>query len=304
MSVFAFIGFGELGASLAEGLGRSGAHPLVAYTRDPTRPEAAAALGERLRQTRTQLCTDLADAVSGASAVLSVVPADASLTITTAAAPLLVPGTYFVDFSAAPVADKEAGAALVAEADAQYVDAAVLGTVSTSGFEVPILASGPGAHGWQALVAPEGLRVEAIHGPAGDATLVKLLRSVYMKGRDALIVEMMLSARRYGLEQRVAQSIQGPGEQVPFPALADRVLCALAVHAERRAEELHASSEVVRAAGVEPLISEAGSEVLQAIADLGLRDTFLRDSSTDAHQVLTAIDERALAAGGRIRKQV
>jgi len=52
-----------------------------------------------------------------------------------------------------------------------------------------------------------------------------------MKGRDALILEMMLAARRYGLEDRVAESIKGPGETVPFTALAERVLCALAVHA-------------------------------------------------------------------------
>ena len=64
----------------------------------------------------------------------------------------------------------------------------MLGTVATSGFEVPILVSGPGAHGWRTLVDPEGLVVEAIDAPAGHATLLKLLRSVYMKGREALIL--------------------------------------------------------------------------------------------------------------------
>lgn len=292
MAVFAFIGFGELGVSLAQGLGRSGAHPLRAYTRERTQPGAALALAERLRLTATHPCATLAEAITGATAVLSVVPAHASLKVVEQCAPLLHPGTYFVDFSAAPVADKKAGGALVAEADALYVDAAVLGTVSTSGFEVPILASGPGAPGWQALVEPEGLKVEALQGPAGDATLVKLLRSVYMKGRDALIVEMMLTARRYGLDERVVASIQGPGEQVSFAALAERVLCALAVHAERRADELLASSEVVREAGVDPLVSRAGSDVLRRVAALGLRDAFQRERPSGADDVLAAIDER------------
>jgi 3-hydroxyisobutyrate dehydrogenase-like beta-hydroxyacid dehydrogenase len=182
---------------------------------------------------------------------------------------------------------------LVEQVGALYVDAAVLGTVATSGFEVPIVASGPGAHGWRALVDPEGLVVEAIDAPAGHATLLKLLRSVYMKGRDALILEMMLAARRYGLEDRVAESIKGPGEMVPFAALAERVLCALAVHAERRADELFASSEVVRAAGVDPVITRAGSEVLRRLAGLELRDTFDRERPADAAQVLAAIDERS-----------
>jgi 3-hydroxyisobutyrate dehydrogenase-like beta-hydroxyacid dehydrogenase len=128
---------------------------------------------------------------------------------------------------------------------------------------------------------------------AGDATLLKLLRSVYLKGRDALIVEMMLAARRYGLEERVAESVRGPGENVPFPALADRVLCALAVHAERRSEELRACGEVVAAAGVEPLGSRAASDVLHAVATLGLREAFGQQRPSSGAEVLAAIDERS-----------
>jgi hypothetical protein len=165
--------------------------------------------------------------------------------------------------------------------------------VATSGFEVPIVASGPGAHGWRALVVPQGLVVEVLDAPAGQATLVKLLRSVYMKGRDALILEMMIAARRYGLEELVARSIQGPGETVPFPALAERVLRALAVHADRRADELLASSEVVRAVGVDPVITRAGSQVLRGVAELELREVFHRERPSSGDDVLAAIDERS-----------
>ena len=291
MTVFAFIGFGELGSSLAEGLGRSDAHLVRVYTPERTQPAAAAALAGRLRSTGAHPSPSLQEAIPGATAVLSVVPAGASRGVAEHCAPLLDRGAYYVDFTAAPVADKEIAAALVGQVGALYVDAAVLGTVAASGFEVPIVVSGPGAHGWRALVDPEGLVVEAIDAPAGHATLLKLLRSVYMKGRDALILEMMLAARRYGLAERVAESIQGPGEQVPFTTLAERVLCALAVHAERRADELLASSEVVRAAGVDPVITRAGSEVLRRLAGLELRDTFDRERPSDAEQVLAAIDE-------------
>ncbi len=290
MAVFAFIGFGELGSSLAEGLGRSGVHLVRAYTLKRAQPAAAAALESRLQRTGAHRSASLQEAVTGATAVLSVVPAGASREVAERCAALLDRGAYYVDLTAAPVGDMEVGAALVEQVGALYVDAAVLGTVATSGFEVPIVASGPGAHGWQMLVEREGLVVEAIDAPAGHATLLKLLRSVYMKGRDALILEMMLAARRYGLEDRVAESIQGSGETAPFAALAERVLCALAVHAERRADELLASSEVVRAAGIDPIISRAGSEVLRSLVQLELRETFDRERPSSGKEVLAAID--------------
>jgi 3-hydroxyisobutyrate dehydrogenase-like beta-hydroxyacid dehydrogenase len=291
VAVFAFIGFGELGTSLAGGLGQSGLHLIRAYTRERSQPAAAAALAKRLRRAGVQRSGSLEEAITGATAVLSVVPASASQAVAESCAPLLDVGTYFVDLTAAPVADKREAAALVGRVGALYVDVAVLGTVSTSGFEVPIVASGPGARGWQALVNPEGLAVEAIDAPAGHATLLKLLRSIYMKGRDALIVEMMLAARRYGLEERVAASIQGPGERVTFAELAERVLCAVAVHAERRADELLGSSQIVRDAGVDPVMTRAGSEVLSGLAALELRDTFANERPSNGERVLAAIDE-------------
>lgn len=290
MALFAFIGFGELGSSLAEGLGRSRVHLVRTYTRERSAPTAAAALESRLRRTAAHRCPSLETAVSGATAVLSVVPAGESRAVAERCAPLLDRGAYYVDLTASAVAEKQAGAALVAQAGALYVDAAVLGTVATSGFQVPIVASGPGARGWKVLVDAEGMVVEVLDAPAGHATLLKLLRSVYMKGRDALILEMMIAARRYGLETRVAESIRGPGEQVPFTALAERVLCALAVHAERRADELLASSEVVRAAGVDPLMTLAGADVLHRLAELDLRERFDRERPSRGDQVLAAIE--------------
>jgi 3-hydroxyisobutyrate dehydrogenase-like beta-hydroxyacid dehydrogenase len=293
MTVFALIGFGELGSSLAEGLGRSAANLVRAYAPERSQPAAAAALQERLRRSGAQRSTSVAEAVAGATVVLCAVPASASAEVAEECAPLLDRGAYYVDLATAPVNDKLRAAAIVARAGALYVDAAVLGTVATSGFEVPIVASGPGAQGWKTLVDTDGLVVDVLDAPAGHATLLKLLRSVYMKGRDALVLEMMLAARRYGLEDRVAESIKGPGEMVPFPALAERVLCALAVHAERRAQELLASSDVVRAAGVEPLISRAGAEVLARLAALELRDVFDRERPSSAAEVLATIDERS-----------
>jgi 3-hydroxyisobutyrate dehydrogenase-like beta-hydroxyacid dehydrogenase len=291
VTVFAFIGFGELGSSLAEGLARSGANVTRAYVPERSEPAAVTALESRLARSGTGRCRTLEEAVAGANAVLSVVPASAARTVAEQCAPLLAAGAYYVDLAATAVADKELAAVLVGHSESRYVDAAVLGTVAASGFAVPIVASGPGAEGWKKLVEREGLIVDVLDAPAGHATLLKLLRSVYMKGRDALIVEMMLAARHHGLEDHVARSIRGPGEEVAFDALAERVLCALAVHADRRADELAASGEVVRASGLDPVMSSAGSRVLRSLAALGLRDAFDHRRPSNGAAVLAMIEE-------------
>ena len=259
MTTFAIIGTGELGRALAEAL-----------------PAQVVSRGE---------VPDAADCV------IAAVPASAQLDVARAMAPALRSGSLYVDPSPlAPEAKAEVERALPG---AIYVDASILGTTAADGYRAPFLASGPGAARFRELVEPFGLVVTAIDAPTGAATRVKLLRSVYMKGRDALILEMLLAARRYGVEQEVVESIRGGGEQVPFPALAERVMTALAIFAERRAEELAASADVLREVGVEPLVAEAGAERLRRLAALDLRKRFGGVRPEDAAAVLDAISPEA-----------
>jgi 3-hydroxyisobutyrate dehydrogenase-like beta-hydroxyacid dehydrogenase len=157
---------------------------------------------------------------------------------------------------------------------------------------VPILAAGSGAPEFAAVVEPFGMRVTAVDAPAGAATTVKLLRSVYMKGRDALVAEMMLAARRRGVDRLVAESIKGPGEEVPFPDLADRILASLAIHAGRRADELEASGELVEAADVDPAATSGAVCRLRALAELDLATRGSAERLT-SEQVLDLLDRLA-----------
>lgn len=290
MAIFCLIGFGELGAALSAGLGRSEDHEVRAFARPRRDPVAARVLQERLAATGASPVASLAEGLRGATAVIAAVPGSAAEEVAAACTPLLEEGTLYVDMTTAPPSAKARDAALVARRQARYVDAAVLGTVVTSGFEVSMLVSGPGAAEWQALVAPLGMNVEAIDAPAGHATLVKLLRSVYMKGRDALVLEMMLAARRYGLDEVVARSIGGPGETVPFASLAERVLRALAVHAERRAVELASSCAILEEAGVLPIAAGGGAQRLERLAQLRLREAFGGERPADGRALLDAVD--------------
>ncbi|MEA2412617.1 MAG: hypothetical protein QOC77_3178 [Thermoleophilaceae bacterium] len=259
--MIAFLGFGELGGVLGEALAKK--QDVRAWSRR----------------------SGSAEIVSSAELVISTVPGSASESVFAQALPLLSEDTLFVDLTAAAPEVKERGAAR----HGLYVDGAVLGTVATSGAAVPIAVAGAGAERFRELVSPAGLNVSVLDGAAGTAARLKLVRSVYMKGRDALVLEMMLAARRLGVEDEVARSIAGPGEQVPFTELSERVLRALAVHAGRRAEELESSAALLRELGVDPVVTEAGAERLRRIG--GLREHFGGERPADGRATLDATDD-------------
>jgi len=286
----AFIGFGELAAALAAAASAAGVAEMRAWSRPRTDARGAETLRERMEAAGATPAATLEEALVGASLVLACVPGSAASGMAERAAESLASGAVYADLASAPPADKERAAVLVSAAGGRYADAAVLGAVAASGARVPILAAGSGAAPFAELATGMGLEVEVLDAPAGAAARVKLLRSVYLKGRDALVAEMMLGARRHGLEQTVANSIAGPGEEVPFEQLAERVLCSLALHAGRRAEELGDASSLLAGDGVDPLAAAGAAERLRLLAGLGLRESFGDVRPGSAAEVLERIE--------------
>ncbi len=285
-----FVGFGALAEAFAIGLREGGASDVAAFTRERHEPAIDQIRRERLRAAGVRSCSSLADLVGSADIVVSAVPAGAAVEIAERSAEHLTAGALYVDPAPVAPSRKRELADRIGEAGGQYVDVAVLGTVTVDRHAVPMLAAGPGAARWAAVAEPYGFRVSVLDGAPGQASLVKLLRSVYMKGRDALIVEMLVAARRHGVEETVVASIGGPAEQVPFVELATRVMGSLTLYAERRAAELTAAAELVAEVGLEPLIADAAAARLRWMSDLHIRDAFAGARPQDRDAVLRAVD--------------
>lgn len=292
---FGLLGFGELAVALAGALRASGVTRISAWSRQPNDVGQRLALQRRISAAGVTQSQTLVELVSTADAVMSCLPADAVAPIAEQAARALRSGTLYVDFATASPAVKESAAAVIGGVGGRYVDAAVLGAVAAGGVTVPIVAAGPAAAEFAVLSRDLGLVVSAIHAPAGGAAKIKLLRSAYLKGRDALVAEMMLAAHRLGVGDSVVRSIGGPGEEVPFPDLVDRILRSLALHAHRRAAELHAAEDLLQQAGVEPAAVRGGVRRLQLLAGLHLREEFGGQRPASGEEVLSALDR--LGAG-------
>ena len=213
---FAFVGFGALAEAFAMGLRDGGAVDVAAFARPCRDAEAARALRRRLASAGVRSCASVEETAKGADVIVAAVPAAAAGEVAAACSSHLRSGALYVDPTPLPPTDKAELAAMLDAAGAQYADVAVMGTVAVDAHAVPMLAAGPGATRWAATVAPFGFRVSHVDGPPGRASLVKLLRSVYMKGRDALILEMLVAARRHGVEDAVLQSIGGAWRTGPL----------------------------------------------------------------------------------------
>lgn len=261
----AFIGFGEAGAALA------GRIPARGYDRKTDDPATRAAKLADFAAIGVTACEDLAEALLGAGVVLSLVTADQQLPVALAAAPLLTPGTLFLDLnSVAPEAKREAARAVEA-AGARYVDVAVMAPVYPARRAVPLLVSGPHAtYGVAALTEIGMTKVQIAEGPLGTASAIKMIRSVVIKGIEALTAECVLAASAAGVLEPVLASLDASPPPASWAERADYNLERMLVHGARRAAEMEEVVRTLDALGTGSAMSRATAVRQRALGALGL----------------------------------
>lgn len=227
MTRIAVIGLGEAGSTYARGLGAAGA-TVRGY-------DYSATAGERIP--RPERSATLADALADADVVLSLVWARTAAEAAAAAMPLLAPGAVYADLNTAARGVKERVATIGAAHGIPVADVAVLAPVSRAAERTPLLASGPGADRFADALRPFGVPVQTLPGPAGDAAERKLLRSVFMKGMAAVVIEALTAAREAGAEDWLREQMAaefGPDGA----ATVDHLVQGTYRHAVRREREV------------------------------------------------------------------
>ena len=254
----AVIGFGEVGRIFARDLKAAGIANIAAYDLLFDDPDSAPS--RSAREAGVRMATSAADAATGAALVFSAVTAAQTLDAAKAAADGIGQGAWFVDLnSASPGTKRQAFEALTA-AHARYVEAAVMTSVPPKGLKSQMLLGGPNAEAFKAVADALGMEATVFSDKTGQASAVKMCRSVLIKGVEALIAESMLTAREYGVENVVLDSLH---DLLPHPDWRNHARYMLSrslIHGKRRAEEVREVAKTVAEAGVQPLMSERIAE--------------------------------------------
>jgi 3-hydroxyisobutyrate dehydrogenase-like beta-hydroxyacid dehydrogenase len=207
----------------------------------------------------------LADALAGAELVVSLVTADQALAAAGAAAKLIAPGALYCDFNSVAPRTKQAAARLIESAGALYADVAVMAPVHPALLAVPMLVSG--ADACPALAAL-GFSPRRIDGPVGRASTIKMLRSVMVKGIEALTAECFLAARKAGVADEVAASLDASWPGADWAARADYNLDRIRAHGLRRAAEMEEVAATLEGLGVAGDMARATAEVQRRLGSV------------------------------------
>jgi 3-hydroxyisobutyrate dehydrogenase len=258
----AFIGFGEVASALSPALAARGAE-IRAYD--------VRACAPALRVT----FVPLAQALHGASLVLSTVTTSAALEAARQCAPHLIAGQTYVDLNATDPAVKLEIGRVVAPSGAAFVEGAILGAVGVAGARTEILLGGPhGREAERALAGELGLNARFYSETVGRASMFKMLRSVFSKGLEALLIEFLVAGERAGIRDDLWREVTGLMADHPFERTAGNWVRSHATAHARRHQEVKQVAGVLRQLGLEPVMTAATETFFERSGALGLRRKF------------------------------
>jgi 3-hydroxyisobutyrate dehydrogenase-like beta-hydroxyacid dehydrogenase len=263
----AMVGFGEAGSILGEELAAAD-REVLAYDILFDVPASRGPMLEKARRAGVQTADSLSAAIADADLVISAVTATSSAAVAQAAGKAMRAGQIFLDINSCSPVTKRSNAEAVQSSGADYVEAAVMAPVPPQRLKVPMLLGGRRASDLAPVLRALGMNATFISAEIGVASAVKMCRSVVIKGLEALAVESMLAARRFGAEQEVLASLQGTFPQMGWQdKLPDYLISRVAEHGRRRAAEMREVAHTLEDVGIEPTMARATAARQDALID-------------------------------------
>ncbi|WP_300519306.1 NAD(P)-dependent oxidoreductase [Aliiroseovarius sp.] len=283
------IGFGEASQAFARGWRRNAPGlEIHAFDIKTKGPDAA---GKRADYAGAQVAgCDGPEGLGGLNLV-SLVTADQAGAAAATQARHITDGTLYLDGNSCAPETKRAAAEVIGAAGGRYVDMAIMAPVHPRLHRVPVLLAGPHAEAAKALCLSLGMQPAIVGDEVGQASAVKMLRSVMVKGIEALCLESLLAARKAGVEAQVIASLDASHPGWDWAAKAAYNLERVTTHGTRRAAEMREVAATVAALGLDNGMSRATTAWQEAVGALGLPSAD-KDFCTRADAVLAALEER------------
>ena len=286
-----FIGFGEAGQAIASGLREGGIEQIAAW--DILFPQGAGVpLKAAAEKFGVRAATSAADAIAETDMIISAVTAASSLEAARSVEPHIASNPYYLDINSVSPGRKQDTAKLL-DGKVRYVDVAVIAPIHPKRHQTPLLIAGPHADAIAPLLGELEMKLTVIPGDTGQAAAIKMIRSVMIKGMEALTLECFLAASRAGLLEEVTASLKNNYPTLDWTQIGDYNIERMASHGERRAAEMEESAATLRELGLEPLMVESTVKRQREMGAIGKNEKVRETLTSDRSVMLNAISSAA-----------
>jgi len=265
-----FIGFGEASQAFLGGFQMETPVSSSAFDIKSRNPEGAEKLASAYHTTGTKGAAAPQEVLRGTQAVFCLVTADQAVHAASEAAPFISHGVFWFDGNSCSPGAKKRSARLIDAAGGRYVDMAIMAPVYPKRHQTPVLLSGPHAEPAAEFLAALGMNITVVGPEIGTASSIKMIRSVMVKGLEALTAECFLAARKAGVDDKVINSLIASDPAMDWCHRGAYNLERMLVHGARRAAEMREVAITLQELGFDGAMASATADWQARLAALNL----------------------------------
>ncbi len=248
-----FIGYGEAASAFASGWQDSlppNASPLKIYAYDIKTDEAETSESKWDNYKRDNIhgCCTIEDLLRNASIVFSLVTPDQSTSVAKKVGEIAgsVDEIVFLDCNSCSPNSKSLCEKYITQAGGKYIDVAVMSPVYPQKHLTPLLLSGKHSPEAQEILSRLNMNASIAGDKVGQASAIKLIRSIMVKGMEALTAECILAANKLGVDQQVLSSLQHSFPESNWEEKSFYNLERMSVHGIRRSAEMIEAANMLK----------------------------------------------------------
>jgi 3-hydroxyisobutyrate dehydrogenase-like beta-hydroxyacid dehydrogenase len=287
-----FIGFGGAASGLTKGLKQAGLAEVCFFDSLSETAPSGDVIRRHAKETGAINKESLEALIQETEIIISCVTGSVALTVAEQAAAYLTQHHLYVDVNTASPRVMEAVGGAVQQTGAAFADVAMLGGIPAFLHRVPCLASGKGAERFKTVMQPYGMDITCVGEIPGQASAIKMFRSVFMKGFLALLMEMLSGTHRYQVDSVVLDSIAKTMEKNGFLETVRLQMGKGVINAERMSHEMSAVVDTFTEMGLPSAMSEATREKLNWCSQMKLGEHFGGVIPDSLDEILDIMEEK------------
>jgi len=288
---------GDMGQAIAQQLKQKGFNVCVALD------ERSARSKELARQAGLTDVGSISKLTAQCEVILSVMNPGAALEFASEAARALGAARkklLFVDCNAVSPVTMQAINAKITAAGARCADGGIIGPPPRGNAKTNLYVSGPEASELSQLATPQ-INVTVMSERVGDASALKMCYSAFNKGMQAMGLELLIAARRLGVDAALEVQLLASRRDVYDWLIG--ALPAMPPKAYRWVPEMHEIAKTFEAVGLTPRMFQGTADMYDQVAAtaLGKETPENRDKSRGGKDVVRLLAEDTGAAGAARR---
>ena len=266
----AFIGLGEAAGAFLTGWGAGRAASVSAYDIKSEECDTAGEIAARADRLGIKNCGTPRDALAGAQLVFCTITADQALRAAEQYSGLLEEGAVWCDLNSCAPDTKRRAQSIVEAEGGVYLDVAVMAPVHPKLNMVPCLISGAHAEEIGPRLAALPMNVRVVGADVGRASSIKMVRSIMVKGLEALTAECTLAAFAAGVGDEVFPSLENGSPYLDVPMRAAYNFERSIVHGTRRAAEMDEVARMLSDLGLPNFMALSTSAWQRKLSEMGI----------------------------------